>query len=98
MCKDLVDDHRVFDTSNDFNGAAAFTARLDTDVASGRLLSVKTRLIRCAQVIAMDGMYAGFAGAKNRSSKPDAQGKTSDIAGRVTKLIFRVAGRQGFAR
>jgi len=25
---------------------------------------VKTRFSRCAQVIAMDGMYAGFAGAK----------------------------------
>jgi hypothetical protein len=25
---------------------------------------VKTRFRRCAQVIAMDGMYAGFAGAK----------------------------------
>ncbi len=25
---------------------------------------LKTRLSRCAQVIAMDGMYAGFAGAK----------------------------------
>jgi hypothetical protein len=29
-----------------------------------RLLLVKTRFSRCAQVIARDGMYAGIAGAK----------------------------------
>jgi hypothetical protein len=30
---------------------------------------VKTRLSRCAQIIAMDGMYAGFAGAKTGHSR-----------------------------
>jgi hypothetical protein len=29
-----------------------------------------TRLRRCAQVIAMDGMYAGFAGAKTGHGSP----------------------------
>ncbi|MDT8318927.1 MAG: hypothetical protein RQ826_00230 [Xanthomonadales bacterium] len=31
---------------------------------------LKTRFNRFAQVIARDGMYAGFAGAKNRSVQP----------------------------
>jgi hypothetical protein len=31
----------------------------------------KMRLNRCPQIIAMDDMYPGFAGAKNRSSLPD---------------------------
>ncbi len=34
------------------------------DAAQSERGPIETRFSRCAQVIAMDGMYAGFAGAK----------------------------------
>lgn len=58
--------------SGHLDGAAALFTGLDVDrayraVGEGRELgaeALNTRLRRRAHVIAMDGMYAGFAGAK----------------------------------
>ncbi len=46
-------------------------------VGKGReqdVVASKTRFKRCAHVIAMDGMYAGFAGAKTGHGYPRVTG------------------------
>jgi len=44
--------------------STADSAGFHVNLTSGRLLLVHTRLSRCPQVIARDGMYASFAGAR----------------------------------
>jgi hypothetical protein len=59
MVKDLLDNDRVLDAGNDLDGAAAFAASLNVnvaymDVGQGReqdAEALKTRFRRCAQVI-----------------------------------------------
>jgi hypothetical protein len=73
MVQYFLDDHRIFDTSNDVHertnavgagcaGTATFAVPPQARQVSTSMLN--TRLSLCAHVIAMDGMYAGFAGAK----------------------------------
>jgi hypothetical protein len=64
------------DASDDRDSAATFGARLDVDVAYRDVgkerekdaQALNTRFNLCAQGLAMDSVYACFAGAKNRSS------------------------------
>jgi len=72
VVQDPPHDRGVLDAGNHLDGATALVTGLDIDLAyrdvgEGRELgaeALNTRLRRCAQVIAMDGMYAGVAGAK----------------------------------
>jgi hypothetical protein len=48
---------------------------------------LKTRVSRCAQVIAMDGMYAGFAGAKTGHGRMALNGYLLLLAIRCFGLV-----------
>ena len=59
----LLDYHRIFDAGDDLDVTAAVLAGLDVDVENA-LQALRLRLI------AMDGKYAGFAGAKTGHCGP----------------------------
>jgi hypothetical protein len=53
---------------------------------------LKTRLSCCAQVIAMDGMYAGFAGAKTGHRRSRCAGVAGSSATLTLLPLPRFAG------
>ena len=64
MGQNFVNDLLIFNTGDYFDGTSTMGAGFNR-AAFGSMLNTLFNL--WAQVIAMNGMYAGFAGAKNRS-------------------------------
>ena len=61
VIENALNDIRVFNTPHHPYRTTALLADRDINPIAARS---NTRFKRCTQVIAMDGMYAGFAGAK----------------------------------